>query len=885
MGEVFMATVDPLSDFQSHNLTWSKDVPANQSVFLDAWTHAIKAIVTGEAVPEGHWLALDMLTTLANESQDLVLRQMSYEAQKRTPSLMKKYADFVARLEQYRQIRTRYNYEKDLVRRSFPSWEWVNWKWSKEALVNNSTELLEHAVWTVENKETYVKPSLDMEDSHTFFWKASKWRNVTVSRLLDHQVIHQPRKKNLKDIQTTETEPPPSPKPKDQVQAYDCSQMVEGDWGHWHNGTNCLYPLNITSKNDSADYLLLQEITAPQIILGRCQLRRTKVPLYCGYAHQPAILTTEIRVNQPTPLSARKCWQFQTTQKYVTKTMLSPNLYEKNVHQIKPNVTNQIDYDAFGRTYIKSEGEECWGWGWWSPTQKQNYDDVAEWRRDKIQFEQQPAYLDDEGRINLFQAPYKLPGHCKLHTGHCRTKLGTWVWSITTEWDKCRMMPIKWLQGMDLTIDYRSKSSSLFLVDTTEEYFWKKGTTFKCGREVVVTQKKDFYLQPRDLFPPFPEKGKEALRKQIQTMPPHNSTMSGQNLSDVQMLHELLKAACQEEVQQNNPLRKEIGNVYNHSTTMERILNLDNGTYFLQKGPLWKRVQCRTRLTRSRAPASCTRQLPVVPDVSQQSTFLATNVTSSSHLGIRNELPLYIEPYTYRLTNEPEYIDCTVMEKQSWKTTNQGSLSQDRNGHLRTFSPWPNPDQNTRKTEHPLLALWRSVEQWEHLPTDIQEKITHTWFTVPNVTITSLLSEDTPGAWWWAAYVLLGCGPVCLLLCVLICGRPERRIQGCRRHSPSTEPAAPATSMKTLQHQPPYIKVIVRRPDPLPECLSPSEGGGEPLATFLPHNSTNVETSASANTTQPNPNYDVPRLLQLHATASQASDSFDNASSTWASSN
>lgn len=90
----------------------------------------------------------------------------------------------------------------------------------------------------------------------------------------------------------------------------------------------------------------------------------------------------------------------------------------------------------------------------------------------------------------------------------------------------CRMIPIQWLYGTEYLVQYHGQLQTLFLTNITGEYYWKKGTALKCGREVIVTQEENLYLRPRDAFAPFPQKKKEILKKQALERLPHDNTTS-----------------------------------------------------------------------------------------------------------------------------------------------------------------------------------------------------------------------------------------------------------------------------------------------------------------------------------------------------------------------
>ncbi len=131
LGGIVIGRADSSSAPQD-STTKDTGLHSNQSVFLEAWTQAIKATTTGEAIPTGHWLALDMLNTLAMECHDPILRRMTYQAIKKTPSQMHKHAVFVAHHDRYTSTRIQYYKEKEIIPKSQKSWEWLDWKLSKD---------------------------------------------------------------------------------------------------------------------------------------------------------------------------------------------------------------------------------------------------------------------------------------------------------------------------------------------------------------------------------------------------------------------------------------------------------------------------------------------------------------------------------------------------------------------------------------------------------------------------------------------------------------------------------------------------------------------------------------------------------------------------------
>ena len=192
-------------------LRWSAEPDEGRSIFLLAWSVAIKAVATGEGIPKNQWLALDVLDTLAKEVRDPVLWNLTYEARKRTLPFMRRYAGYVQHHEdRFSALRAEFTKEKEIVRRGHRSWDYFNWKITQDALENNETELLEFADWKLHNSTELESTPLDeiyQKPTGQYFWKASNWRNATNIQASKRKLIHHPAKRNLETTPVPEQIP------------------------------------------------------------------------------------------------------------------------------------------------------------------------------------------------------------------------------------------------------------------------------------------------------------------------------------------------------------------------------------------------------------------------------------------------------------------------------------------------------------------------------------------------------------------------------------------------------------------------------------------------------------------------------------------------------
>lgn len=268
------------------------------------------------------------------------------------------------------------------------------------------------------------------------------------------------------------------------------------------------------------------------------------------------------------------------------------------------------------------------------------------------------------------------------------------------------------------------------------------------------------------------------------------------------------------------------------------------------------------------------------------SSLRISNITlqdKESSLEIRVNAPLYIEPYTYRLTNRHPRTNCTTMEQQSWTTRDQERVTLNRQGLFQVLPP----QSKKQLSQHPFMIMWQEAQQWDQIPEDLKAELLSSWFPAHNTSApptTSGGGHPYSSLWWQAILVTLAILPICFIWCLCFWGRAKwqqqnwtirtTRMKSCCSSSPnpsSHQPEPNNVTMEMLCHPPPSLQIIVRPPE-LPS--RPERLPSVQLTTFSPiHHTPRNRTP---------PIYDVPRNINIQHSTPPSSGA--DTASTWSSS-
>ena len=142
---IMMLTVVGLMAAANGHLT---SQPKEESVFLPAWTAAVRAMASGRAPPSDDPFAYDLLRTLASESQNPTIRLMAQTALGKVEPEVKRWVETLVQEERNKKKGRRYEKEKQAVKKAHSTWSRLNWQLTEEALREDNLNLLLQALHT-----------------------------------------------------------------------------------------------------------------------------------------------------------------------------------------------------------------------------------------------------------------------------------------------------------------------------------------------------------------------------------------------------------------------------------------------------------------------------------------------------------------------------------------------------------------------------------------------------------------------------------------------------------------------------------------------------------------------------------------------------------------
>ena len=129
---MMLTAVGLMAAASGHLLTTTQ--PKEESVFLPAWTAAVKAMASGRAPPYNDPFAYDLLRTLASESQNPTIRLMAQTALGKVEPEVKRWVETLVQEERNKKKGRRYEKEKQAVKEAHSTWSRLNWQLTEEAL-------------------------------------------------------------------------------------------------------------------------------------------------------------------------------------------------------------------------------------------------------------------------------------------------------------------------------------------------------------------------------------------------------------------------------------------------------------------------------------------------------------------------------------------------------------------------------------------------------------------------------------------------------------------------------------------------------------------------------------------------------------------------------
>jgi len=158
-----------------------------------------------------------------------------------------------------------------------------------------------------------------------------------------------------------------------------------------------------------ATFHLLQQLPHRRIQVKSCRLERSKIPAYCGNADHQTILSGDVWMGRPTPVSVEDCKNMWSSgQAVVSKTPPgNSGKAQRHYFPISRHGRTQLTYESHGTSYWFDgnfwHGEQlsCQGSNYWSEGHQRWIAAIVQTVADDITLRELPAIVDKGGSVTL----------------------------------------------------------------------------------------------------------------------------------------------------------------------------------------------------------------------------------------------------------------------------------------------------------------------------------------------------------------------------------------------------------------------------------------------------------------------------------------------------
>jgi hypothetical protein len=458
-----------------------------------------------------------------------------------------------------------------------------------------------------------------------------------------------------------------APEAERELNAHDCSRPSEMQVVRTDGGGRCDRHRPPLKKKKTPPYLLLQRGPPSQVKLRKCLLTRNSIPIHCGSRHRgQMIITPDVQYNSPIPITRNECQNLHQSLEYTIRLQPEAGNYRDKIFSLRLNATNQVSYNSFGETSLRSG---CEGTEWFSNSAQKKIENVMEWRGDNLELKEESAQLDDEGRLTIFEDQVLLPARCAARKGFCQTPRGTWYWKIPSEETKCRLRTIRMYNGTEFTVLDQGKVATVFINDERDVRLVLKPEVQLCNRKVIPTNYLHLFLyaDPRDtlLSKSIPIRDQDLNnyldKPEFRLRESSPETLDG-------TAQKLLEAVCEDEVARKTPQYALLAAA---QTTMRAggTLSLGDGYFATATGEAWRTYYCKKLTVRALDADRCYDGLPVETAPLDRAHLLGLERQKEERemerLSLKEDefkpaanITFYLEPTTHRLTTTALEIPC-----------------------------------------------------------------------------------------------------------------------------------------------------------------------------------------------------------------------------------
>ena len=436
---------------------------------------------------------------------------------------------------------------------------------------------------------------------------------------------------------------------------YDCSiprELTTVQMLHTENPCGHT-PRPVDQRN--ATYLLLQKSDRLPLTVKGCKITQTIVPYYCGVWSHTVLSPDWLQIEENIITTKEACENLWTTFQWRDP--------KGKLHQLQPNSTTRIYYNAVGRTEHTQSGPACIGENY--HLNGITYTDMVVSVARKFELFQYTATVDDEELLHIPQLAITLP--CDFPQLYCKTsRHGTFTWENQNRANMCPYYQTRITKGI---VVQDSQERNLYIsTDNSMIRLLIQEPISRCGHIIYRTNYEKLFVTS-DLTA-------QTFRTDLPTT--EMSVWTYANMQDNYMMGTLTRFIQQEfaAVHQYSCQSSMTRDRFNydrilaeqHGSTDGDTAALGGGYFLTVAGEAYYRYRCRRVMVRARATEECYSSLPITLQRDDLVKYL-----HDRQLNTTTSLDFFLEPHSRHISTRGIKMPCSstfaplyATAKNSW---------------------------------------------------------------------------------------------------------------------------------------------------------------------------------------------------------------------------
>jgi hypothetical protein len=443
-------------------------------------------------------------------------------------------------------------------------------------------------------------------------------------------------------------------------QAYDCSTPYDLELVRLPETRPCSTAIGteVLMTVPNVTYQVLQEAQTVPISVKRCRLTRSSLPAYCGNADHQTIATHDVEIDRPVHVSREDCEGMWRTGQVSISVKDHYEAVRQRTFKLQRNQTTRLTYTSHGTTWYDDDEVQCEGARWYSKAEGMWIGDMVVARSDKIRLDQDLAYADGDGLMELTQGNVMLPAECTAERGYCYTEQGTYVWGPPPPSAQCRMHVIRKTHGAEVTVREKGETLTIFGDDEQHIRLVVRDSIIKCGMALYRTNFPRLFLFRGDH--PVVVAAQRPLPDHEFSLALHFKQQAGWMTGHFQgrleqYVGQLLHQRCEDDRNQQKVAYADLAARQASHREMEAIA-LGGGQFALPAGEAWRRYRCRPLQAHALNEGACYDALPVALAPEDRNRIAAADPGRANHTE-----RYYLTPGSRIVTTVAAEVPCSAL--------------------------------------------------------------------------------------------------------------------------------------------------------------------------------------------------------------------------------